>query len=203
VGADEFAEADQPLFGGQAREAAAVDGDDLVTGLQHLGRRATLAHFPHALGNLFLAVDPVDAEEDRESEDDVHRRASRDDDDPLPDRLAEVGVGFVLRRHVLLRIHPGDFHVAADRDRFHPVLGFAPLDRPNRRPEEKEEALDPHARRLGGEEVTRLVEDDQQAEPDEDPEPAHAGINPRICSSLRSRASASPPAPARSPPGCR
>ena len=40
------------------------------------------------------------------------------DDDPLPDRLPVVGAVLVLRRHLLLRVHAGDFHVAAERDRF-------------------------------------------------------------------------------------
>ena len=84
-----------------------------------------------------------------------------------------------LRGNLLLRVHAGDLHVAAERDRFDPVLGLAALERPDRRPEEEEEALDPHPRRLGGDEVAGLVEDDQQAEADEDEEPAHAGVNPR------------------------
>src|SRR5207342_1730829 len=138
-----------------------------------------------------LGVGEVDEEENRESKGNVHRRAGGDDDDPLPDRLSVVGAVLVLRRHLLLRVHAGDFHVAAKWDRFDPVLGFTPFERPQGRPEEEEEALDPHPGRLRGDVVPTLVEDDQQREAEEDVEPVHAGINPRTWSSLRRRASVS------------
>ncbi len=115
----------------------------------------------------------------------------RGDDDPLPDLLAGDRRGALPRRHLFLRVHAVDFHVAAERDRFDPVLGLAAFERPDGRAEEEEEAFDPHAGRLGGDEVARLVEDDQRAEAEEDVDPTHAGASSLTPAAARSRASAS------------
>ena len=161
----------------QPGEAVTVDGEDPVAGLERLLGRGVRPNRAHRLVR-FLRREEVDAEEDQEGEDDVHGGAGADHDDPLPDRLAVVGTVGDLRRNLLLRIHAGDFHVAAERDRFDPVLGLAALERPDRRAEEEEEALDPHPGRLGGDVVAGLVEHDQQAEADEDVDPVHACASP-------------------------
>ena len=85
-----------------------------------------------------------------------------DHHDPLPDRLVVVAAVSDLGRQLLVGVHPGDLHEAPRGDRADPVLGLAALHRDQLRREEEEEALDPHPARLGGGEVARLVEDDQQ-----------------------------------------
>src|SRR4029077_13453526 len=102
-----------------------------------------------------------------------------------------VGAVLFPRRHLFLRVHPVDLHVAAERNAFDPVLGLAALERPEGRAEEEEKAFDPHPGRLGGDEVARLVEQDQGAEAEEDVDPAHAEVSARAAPAARSRASAS------------
>ena len=155
-----------------------VDRDELVAGLQdRRGRRAGV-HGGHARGRLLGAVGPVDAGQQRERDEDVDRRPGADHDDPLPDGLAVVGAVLDLRRDLLRRVHAGDLHVAAERDRADRVLRLAaPRLRPQRR-EEQREALDAHPDRLGGREVAELVQHDQGREAQERQDPAHAASAP-------------------------
>jgi hypothetical protein len=71
----------------------------------------------------------------------------------------------VLGRDLLVGVHPGDPHVAAQRDRADAVLRLAALDLEQQRREEQREALDTHADGLGRGEVAGLVQDDEQGEP--------------------------------------
>ena len=115
-----------------------------------------------------------------------------DHDDPLPHRLVVVGAGRDVRRQLLLRVHPGDLHEAAERDRADPVLGLADLLLHDERREEQAESLDAHAARLGGDEVAELVQDDQRGEARECEEPAQARTASRSTSdAAAARASAS------------
>src|SRR6185436_2191182 len=95
------------------------------------------------------------------------------------------------RRQLVFGVHAADLHVAPRRDRGDPVLGLASFDRDELRSEEEEKLLDPHPCRLCGEEVSGLVEDDQQREAEEDQHPVHTFANPPTASSVRARASAS------------
>ena len=101
--------------------------------------------------------------EQHEGDHDVHAGSREDHDDPLPGRLAVVGAARRLGIEVLdlLRVHAGDLHVAARRDRADRVLGLAALDPEERRREEQREALDAHADGLRDREVPELVQDDQ------------------------------------------
>src|SRR5918996_4517606 len=93
------------------------------------------------------------------------------------------------RRDVLRRVHAGDLHVAAERDRADRVLGLAAAVAREQRWEEEREPLDPHADRLGGREVPQLVQDDQGGEAEEGEQEAHACT--AISSPATARASAS------------
>ena len=147
-------------------------------------------HGGHARGRLLGAVGPVDAGQQRERDEDVDRRPGADHDDPLPDGLAVVGAVLDLRRDLLRRVHAGDLHVAAERDRADRVLRLAaPRLRPQRR-EEQREALDAHPDRLGGREVAELVQHDQGREAQERQQPAHAASAP-TSSAATARASPS------------
>ena len=76
----------------------------------------------------------------------------------VPERAGLVG------RVDLLEVgHPDDADVAAGGDRLHAVLGLAPPERPEARPEADEELGDLHARALGGDVVAGLVEHDHAA----------------------------------------
>src|SRR5204862_8243372 len=105
--------------------------------------------------------------------------------------LFVVAAMLLSGRQLGFGMHAADLHVAARRDRGDPVLGLAPFDRDELRPEEEEEALHPHPGRLGGEEVPRLVQDYQRREAKEDQQPVHILANPPTSSSVRLRASAS------------
>ena len=73
---------------------------------------------------------------------------------------------------LLVRVHPGDLHVAAERDRPDRVLGLAAPAARDQRREEQREALDAHADRLGRGEVPELVQDDQRGEAEEREQPS-------------------------------
>ena len=60
----------------------------------------------------------------------------------LPDGLRAVAARQVLGRHGLVRVHPRDLHVAAERQRLHAVLDVVPLERPEARSEADEVLLD-------------------------------------------------------------
>ena len=74
--------------------------------------------------------------------------------------LLAVGARLVLGRHLVEVVHPDDAHVRAGGDGLDAVLGLASLERPQPRTEAEEELGDLHARLLGGDVVTELVEDD-------------------------------------------
>jgi hypothetical protein len=78
----------------------------------------------------------------------------------VPVRLGPVGpllVGGVDLLHVA---HADDADVAARRDGLDAVLGLAPAERPQPRPEAQEELGDLHARPFGHDEMAELVEHD-------------------------------------------
>ena len=124
--------------------------------------------------------------QEQEGQHDVDRRAGGDDDDPLPDRLAEVGAVGDLRRDLLRRVHARDPHVAAERDRADRVLRLAAAHAAEQRREEEREALHAHPDGLGGREVAELVQDDQRGEAQEGEQPAQAATP--IASSATRRA---------------
>ena len=68
---------------------------------------------------------------------------------------------------LFVRIHPGDLHVAAERDRTYPVHGLAPAHTPEHRPKEQRELLDTHADGLRRREVAGLVQDDERRDTEE------------------------------------
>jgi len=105
-----------------------------------------------------------DPAEKHERDQQVHRGPGENHDDPLPHRLAVVRSVDDLLGDLLVRVHPGDLHVAAERDRTDAVLGLAAAELDQHGPEEQREAFDAHADRLRGQEVAELVEDDQGGE---------------------------------------
>ena len=78
-----------------------------------------------------------------------------------------------LGRDVLVRVHPGDPHIAAERERADAVFGLAAAELDEQRAHEQREALDAHADRLGGREVARLVQDDQRDKAQEGQDVGH------------------------------
>ena len=87
----------------------------------------------------------------------------------LVDRRAELALEVGARRLV----HPRDLHVAAERDRADPVLDPFPLPLHDRGREEDVEAPGPHLHGERGEEVARLVNEDQEGEAPDGDEDVH------------------------------
>ena len=92
------------------------------------GRSVSAAAEPGATsatrGSGFLGAER-EHEQQEERDHDVDRRARADHHDPLPHRLVVVGARRDVRRQLLLRVHPGDLHEAAQRDHADAVLGLA------------------------------------------------------------------------------
>src|SRR5205807_796229 len=87
-------------------------------------------------------------------------------------------------------MHPGDLHVAAERDRADAVLDSLSLHLHERRWEPEVETARAHPDRARDEEVSRLVEKDQKGEPDDGDGDVHAGAA-LLSASVRAAASAS------------
>jgi hypothetical protein len=188
VGADGLADL-VDLLGVVAGQSLAVDRDQRVAGAQLAGGGLAGLDLADARRRLDRPDRHEHAGEDHEREHDVHERPGGDHEYPLPHRLAVVGAVGVLRRDLLRRVHAGDLHVAAERDRADRVLGLAPLAAHDQRREEEAEALDAHADGLGREEVAGLVQDHERGEAQEGEDPAHARTP--ISSDASSRASES------------
>ena len=168
-----------------------VHGEDLVARLQHaVGRRPLLDRL-HRCGRhdrFRLRVQVRQRDRAAEAAADQHRPEQQkrdqqvdagpgeDHDDPLPRRLRVVGASGHLRRQRLdlLRIHPGDLHVAPSGNRADHVFGLAALDPSDLRRKEQREALHAHPDGLGHDEVAKLVQHDQGHDPEDCPHPAHA-----------------------------
>ena len=172
--------------------AHSVDRDHAVALAQHLRSCTVLAERLDLVrrGARGHAPDQQVGDQHHERQHDVDRRAGRDDRDALPHRLAVVGAMLDLRRDLLRRVHAGDLHVAAERDRADRVLGLAAADAAEQRREEQREALDAHADRLGGREVPGLVQDDQRSEAEEGEQPAQARTSTLSAATRRASASA-------------
>jgi hypothetical protein len=171
--------------------APAVDRDHLIAALEGAGGGEALGHRGDRVAGVRPDQPPEEEEQD-EAEREVHGRAGEDHDDSLPDGLGVVGAVANLLRELLGGVHAADLHVAAERDGADRILGLADLLAHEQRREEQREALHPHAHRLGGGEVPRLVEHDQHHEADERQEPAHARApSTSSCACRRASASAS------------
>ena len=166
-----------PVLRAQIRRVAlpAVDGHDPVARPQHLCRRASRRQLVDHRQREEARRQRVQRPQDEERQHDVDERSRRDHDDALPHLLAQVGPRRDVRRHLLVRTHAGDLHVAAERDRPDRVLGLRALGPPaeDQRREEQREALDAHPDRLGGGEVPGFMQDDQRGEADEGEDVTH------------------------------
>src|SRR4051812_3285558 len=166
-----------------------VDRQHLVAGAELVGRCAgRLDLVDHEVVHRH-PVEGDDRPAQQEGDEQVHGWARRDNDDALPRRLVEVGPRGDLRRELLVGAHPGDLHVAAERDRPDGVLGLAAADLAQQRREEEREALDAHPGGLGRGEVPELVQDDERGEAEEGEQPAQ--VRTAISSDATVRASRS------------
>src|SRR6266540_1000661 len=181
-------EAPELLARGCVREAPAVDCQDPVAWLEMRGCRRSGRDRAH--GRVDVPKAQGEHEEDRERQQDVHGRPRRDDYDPLPDGLVVVRAWRDVRWKLLVRVHPGDLHEAAEGQGADSVLRLATPDAHELRRKEEEEALDPHAGCLGGDEVAELVDDDQYREAGDGERPTHR-VAPTLPASSRARSRAS------------
>ena len=142
---------------------------------------------PRRRGRMLRFADDEQQDRERRSprHQEVRERAAEDHDDPLPDRLGPVGAMLVARRHVVLeRVHPGDLHVAAGRDRLHAVLDLAAAERPEPRAEPEEVLEHTEAEPAASEVVTDLVDHDDREQRD-DEERRSTNANPTGASAPR------------------
>src|SRR5207248_2370013 len=94
--------------------------------------------------------------EQYERDHEVRRRSGEDHERTLPRRLRAERPRILLRGRLLVRVHAGDTHVAAEGQRFHAVLRLASPDRPQARAEPDEELLHLDLEQLGEAEVRGL-----------------------------------------------
>src|SRR5439155_3719769 len=95
-------------------------------------------------------------------------------------------------------VHPGDLHVAPERDRADPVFDPLALDLDERRREADVEAARAHADGSGGEEVAGLVDEHEQPEAEDGDEEAHVTTAPAACSASRRASASASTSPSRS-----
>ena len=106
--------------------ARAVDRHQLVAALEHPGGREPALDRADVRGRLVVAVGEQQPGDQHEGDDEVDHRPGEDHHDALPHRLAVVGPMGDLVRDLLVRVHPGDLHVAPERDRADAVGRLAP-----------------------------------------------------------------------------
>ena len=176
VGAEAVGELIEALLGAAPRHPADVDV------LQRLGERRELAARAFHVALVELALDSVD-----------RRHQLRG----LFERRPEEGAQVRRRRPV----HSRDLHVAAERDRADAVLDALPLDLGERRRKADVEAPRAHADRPRGEEVARLVDEDEQAQADDRDEDVHGTSAPTACSARRRASPSASMSSSRSPAG--
>ena len=106
----------------------------------------------------------VGVDEAGQPQEHVHDHPGRDDRHPRADRL--VGVGPGIGRLALLLVGALAQHLdePAQGKRRQDVLGLAPPEAEERRPEADRELLDLHPVPLGQEEVTQLMDEDDKAQ---------------------------------------
>src|ERR1700737_4567612 len=107
-----------------------------------------------------LADRQVNTEEDDHGQRKVEGRTGHDHDESLPERVRVEAPG--PRPHA--PIHAGELDEAAERDGAHRVQRLAALPTDQLGAEADAELLDLDAGKLGGQEVTRFVDDHQAAE---------------------------------------
>ena len=122
-------------------------GDRALELRERLARRREVSHFEHAL----------------------YPRRLREQTRILFQRRPELHVDVRRRRAV----HPGDLHVTAQRDRADPVLDLLAPHLHERRREAEIKAARAHPDRPRNEEVPRLVEQDEEREPEDGDRNAH------------------------------
>ena len=166
----------EALLGAAPRHPADVDM------LQRLGERRQLAARAFHVALVELALDSVD-----------RRHQLRG----LFERRPEEGAQVRRRRPV----HSRDLHVAAERDRADAVLDALALDLGERRRKTDVEAPRAHADRSRGEEVARLVDEDEQAQADDRDEDVHGTSAPTACSARRRASPSASMSSSRSPAG--
>ena len=105
-----------------------------------------------------------------EGENQVHGHAGEDHREAVAEGAAPERTALLVRVDVFQVAHPDDADVPAGRDGLHAVLRLAAPEGPHPRPEAEEELRHLHARALGREVVTGLVEHDQRHDAEDDRE---------------------------------
>ena len=176
-------DADDPVAGPDARLGGRRRRIALDAARVHVGRHAGLDGADRGPGAGGLQADARgDHEQQHQGQHEVHERAGREHDDPLPARLLAERPRLVGRVHVLQVGHPDDLDETTGRDGLDAVLGLALLARPDGPPEADEELGGLHAEQLGRREVARLMQHDRREQGhDEDgnaEQEAHPAVSP-------------------------
>src|SRR5215218_97929 len=153
-------------------EVLPVDADDSVAVTDARFCRRAIGE--HARDRGFERVGKSATDErgvdEKEGEDQVHGHAGEDDCEPVAEGAVPERSGLLVRVDVFEVAHADDADVAAGGDGLHAILRLAPSERPHPRPEAEEVLRHLHARALGREVVTGLVEHDQRHDAEDDRE---------------------------------
>ena len=122
--------------------------------------------------------------QEHEGHEEVHGRAGHRHQQAGVEGLLPVGAGLVLGVDLLEVGHARDLHVAPQREGLDPVLGLAPSERPQARPEPEEVFGHLHPAPLGRQQVAELVDhdhDDDGGDHDEEVDPSGGHGHKRHC----------------------
>src|SRR5207248_5311481 len=112
-----------------------------------------------------------DAREQRDRQDDVHRRPGDGDHEALPARMRHEFGG--IAGTVVERIFAAHLDVAAKRQHVDAVVGFAAAESPQPLAETDGELLHAHAEEFGGSKVAKFVDQHHDAEHHDDRDQTH------------------------------
>ena len=165
------------------RDGASVDGADPVTALQAGGGRRTVVRDPSHDGRPDGTPHgrQDDAEDDRRQHE-VHPGAGEHDQESRPEGLERerlLGIEDGRTGSFQRILFPHHLHVAAHRDGGQAVFRLLAAPSRQHRPEPDREPLDSHPGPAGDQEVSELVDQDEDADDDDEgKDGGHAGRPP-------------------------
>ena len=158
---------------GEARHRVSVDRHDAIFGHEHRVRRFAGEYGAyHRRQELAVLVEDRGVEQDRKE--DVHRRPREHDDDALPELLRlERAVSLFGQDGLAALAFFEHLHEATEGEDSEAVLGLAPSDLHELRPEPHREGEHLHAEDLREREVPSFVDEDEHAHEDHEVEQVH------------------------------
>ena len=159
----------------EAVDLFAIDGDDAIAVLHSRLRGGRAGLHVSDPGGQIAVRRGVHREVEDQREEEIGRRPREGDGRLLPGRLLQEAPALVLRRKLLERVVAGELHVAAERKERDAVLGLPPLhpEQPGAEPDRESHRLD--AQPLADQQVSQLVEEDDDADEHREGDQRQAG----------------------------